>query len=43
MVPMDKWTKICAIVGGAWGFVNGILLMLGYISSVEPRGEFVVP
>lgn len=43
MVPMDKWTKICAIVGGAWGFVNGILLMLGYISSVELRGEFVVP
>ena len=39
---MDKRTKICAIVGGAWGFVNGILLMLGYISPAE-HGEFVVP
>ena len=43
VVLMDKRTKICAIVGGAWGFVNGILLMLGYISPAEHPGEFVVP
>lgn len=43
MFTMDKWTKIGAIVGGAWGFVNGILLMLGYISPAEHHGEFVVP
>ncbi len=39
----DKWTKISAIAGGAWGFVNGILLMLGYMSPAEHYGEFVVP
>ena len=40
---MDKWTRISAIVGGAWGFVNGILLMLGHLSPAENYGEFVVP
>ncbi len=43
MVAMDRWTKISAVVGGAWGFVNGILLMLGYLSPAEHYGAFVVP
>jgi len=39
---MNKWTKIGAFIGGGWGLVNGVLLMLGYISPAEHHGEFVV-
>ena len=37
-----KRHKIITVLGGVWGFVNGILLMLGYISPAEHHGEFVV-
>jgi hypothetical protein len=42
-LPMKKWTKIGAVVGGVWGLITGILYAWGVFATGFAGHEFVFP